>query len=203
MSPTQPTSRPGGRSERVRSAVHQAVIDLLSDPHVVEPTIPVIAQRAGVNHTSIYRRWGSREALLADVAITRLEEEWPLPDTGTLRGDLTEWVAAGVASVFKPEGRLIVRALALSLPGSSEAQAERAQHFERRAGAIQRIRERATARGENPPPLDQILDQLIGPLYVRAIFGSAPPPPGYPELLVERLFAGMSTSACLDTHGAH
>ncbi|MER5459495.1 TetR-like C-terminal domain-containing protein [Streptomyces sp. NPDC002668] len=106
-------------------------------------------------------------------------------------------------SVFKPEGRLIVRALALSLPGSSEAQAERAQHFERRAGAIQRIRERAAARGENPPPLDQILDQLIGPLYVRAIFGSTPPPPGYPELLVDRLLAGVSSSACLDTRGAH
>ncbi|MEU8824729.1 TetR/AcrR family transcriptional regulator [Streptomyces sp. NPDC048636] len=189
MSPTQPTSRPGGRSERVRSAVHQAVIDLLSDPDVVELTIPAIAQRAGVNHTSVYRRWGSREALLTDVAITRLEEDWPLPDTGTLRGDLTEWVAAGAATVFKPEGRLLVRAMALSMPGSPQAQAERAQLFARRGGAIERIRERATARGENPPPLDQILDQLIAPLYMRALFGSAPPPPGYPELLVERLLA--------------
>ena len=183
----QPTPRIRKSSEQVRSAVHQAVIDLLSDPQGADLTIPAIAQRAGVNHTSIYRRWGSREALLADVVVTRLERDWPLTDTGTLRGDLTAWAQAGVASIRTPEGRLLVRAVALSMPASAQAQAERAQHFERRIHAIERIRQRAAARGENPPPLEQILDQLIAPLYLRAIFGIDPPATGYPELLVNRL----------------
>lgn len=183
----QPTARIRKSPEQVRSAVHQAVVDLLSAPEGAELTIPAIAQRAGVNHTSIYRRWGSREALLADVVTTRLERDWPLHDTGTLRGDLTAWAEAGVASIRTPEGRLLVRAVALSMPSSAHMRAERAQHFQRRLHSIERIRERATARGENPPPLEQILDQLIAPLYLRAIFGIDPPASGYPELLVERL----------------
>ncbi|MEU4493757.1 TetR/AcrR family transcriptional regulator [Streptomyces sp. NPDC023998] len=197
MTSKQPTPRIRKSSEQVRSAVHQAVIDLLSDPEGADLSIPAIAQRAGVNHTSIYRRWGSREALLADVVVTRLERDWPLADTGTLRGDLIAWAEAGVASIRKPEGRLLVRAVALSMPGSAQAQGERAQHFERRIHAIERIRERAAARGENPPPLEQILDQLIAPLYLRAIFGIEPPATGYPELLVDRLLshAGGSGTA--------
>ncbi|MEU2157662.1 TetR/AcrR family transcriptional regulator C-terminal ligand-binding domain-containing protein [Streptomyces sp. NPDC019396] len=195
MSPNEPTPRTRRRPEEVRAAVHQAVIDLLSDPEGADLTIPAIAQRADVNHTSVYRRWGSREALLADVVITRLERDWPLVDTGTLRGDLTAWAEAGVASIRKPEGRLLVRAIALSMPGSAQAQAERAQHFERRIHAIERIRERAVSRGETPPPLEQILDQLIAPLYLRAIFGIDPPATGYPELLVERLLGNAGNAA--------
>ncbi|WP_406405140.1 TetR/AcrR family transcriptional regulator [Streptomyces sp. NBC_00879] len=195
MTPKQPTPRLRKSPEQVRSAVHQAVIDLLSDPEGADLTIPAIAQRAGVNHTSIYRRWGSREALLADVVVTRLERDWPLTDTGTLRGDLTAWAQAGVASIRTPEGRLLVRAVALSMPGSTQAQGERAQHFERRIHAIEHIRQRAAARGENPPPLEQILDQLIAPLYLRAIFGIEPPATGYPELLVNRLLNNAADPA--------
>ncbi|MFJ9871357.1 TetR/AcrR family transcriptional regulator [Streptomyces sp. NPDC101165] len=190
MTQKQPAPRIRKSPEQVRSAVHQAVIDLLSDPEGADLTIPAIAQRAGVNHTSIYRRWGSREALLADVVTTRLERDSPLADTGTLRGDLIAWAEAGVASIRTPEGRLLVRAVALSMPASAQAQAERAQHFQRRMHSIEQIRERAAARGENPPPLEQILDQLLAPLYIRAIFGIDPPATGYPELLVDRLLGG-------------
>ncbi|MFJ9822222.1 TetR/AcrR family transcriptional regulator [Streptomyces sp. NPDC101151] len=192
MSLKQPSPRIRKSPEQVRSAVHQAVIDLLSDPEGADLTIPAIAQRAGVNHTSIYRRWGGREALLADVVTTRLERDWPLKDTGSLRGDLIAWAEAGVASIRTPEGRLLVRAVALSMPSSPTAQAERAQHFQRRIAAIERIRERAVVRGERPPPLEQILDQLIAPLYLRAIFGIDPPASGYPELLVDRLLGSGS-----------
>ncbi|MFI0709852.1 TetR/AcrR family transcriptional regulator [Streptomyces inhibens] len=194
MTPKQPAPRLRKSPEQVRSAVHQAVIDLLSDPQGADLTIPAVAQRAGVNHTSVYRRWGSREALLADVVVTRLERDWPLADTGTLRGDLTAWAEAGVASIRTPEGRLLIRAVALSMPGSATAQGERAQQFERRIGAIERIRDRAAARGEVPPPLDQILDQLVAPLYLRAIFGIDPPASGYPELLVDRLLGSTATA---------
>ncbi|MEU5547146.1 TetR/AcrR family transcriptional regulator [Streptomyces sioyaensis] len=190
MTQEQPAPRIRKSPEQVRRAVHQATIDLLFDPEGVDLTIPAIAQRAGVNHTSIYRRWGSREALVADVVTTRLERDSPLVDTGTLRGDLIAWAEAGVASLRTPEGRLLVRAVALTMPASAQAQAERAQHFQRRMHSIEQIRERAAARGETPPPLEQILDLLLAPLYIRAIFGIDPPATGYPELLVDRLLSG-------------
>jgi AcrR family transcriptional regulator len=186
---TQKPASPRTRKspEQVRAAVHQAVIDLLCDPEGEDLNIPAIAQRAGVNHTSVYRRWGSLDALLADMVTTRLERDSPLNDTGTLRGDLLAWAEASVASIRTREGRALVRAVVLSMPNSAQAQAGRAQQFQRRMQSIEQIRERATARGENPPPLEQILDQLVAPFYIRAIFGIDPPADGYPELLVDRL----------------
>ncbi|WP_406210447.1 TetR/AcrR family transcriptional regulator C-terminal ligand-binding domain-containing protein [Kitasatospora sp. NBC_01560] len=191
MTSKQPTTRIRKSPEQVRAAVHQAVIDLLCAPDGEELNIPAVAQRAGVNHTSVYRRWGSLETLLADVVTTRLERDSPLNDTGTLRGDLLAWAEASVASIRTPEGRALVRAVILSMPTGAPAQAqaqdERAQHFRRRMHSIEEIRRRATDRGENPPPLEQILDQLVAPFYLRAIFGIDPPTTGYPELLVDRL----------------
>ncbi|MEU5809296.1 TetR/AcrR family transcriptional regulator [Streptomyces sp. NPDC047718] len=187
MTQKQPAARIRRSPEQVRTAVHQAVVDLLSAPEGEDLTIPAIAQRAGVNHTSIYRRWGSLDALLADTVTTRLERNSPLNDTGTLRGDLIAWAEASVASMRTPEGRALVRAVVLSMPSSAQEQTERAQHFRRRMRSIEQIRERATARGENPPPLEQILDQLIAPFYIRAIFGIDLPATGYPQLLVDRL----------------
>ncbi|WP_406397192.1 TetR/AcrR family transcriptional regulator [Streptomyces sp. NBC_00879] len=181
MTPKQPTPRLRKSPEQVRSAVHQAVIDLLSDPEGADLTIPAIAQRAGVNHTSIYRRWGSREALLADVVVTRLERDWPLTDTGTLRGDLTAWAQAGVASIRTPEGRLLVRAVALSMPGSTQAQGERAQHFERRIHAIEHIRQRAAARGENPHPSNRSSTNSSHPSTYEQSSASNHQPPATPN----------------------
>ncbi|MFI5642490.1 TetR-like C-terminal domain-containing protein [Streptomyces goshikiensis] len=187
MTQKQPAPRIRRSSEQVRAAVHQAVVDLLSDPEGEDLNIPAIAGRAGVNHTSVYRRWGSLDALLADTVTTRLERDSPLNDTGSLRGDLTAWAEASVVSLRAPEGRALVRAVILSMPSSAQAQSERAQHFRLRMRSIEQIRERATARGEDPPPLEQILDQLIAPFYIRAIFGIDVPATGYPQLLVDRL----------------
>ncbi|MFI8266279.1 MULTISPECIES: TetR/AcrR family transcriptional regulator [unclassified Streptomyces] len=188
MTQKQPAAARIRRSpEQVRAAVHQAVIDLLSDPEGEDLNIPAIAQRAGVNHTSVYRRWGSLDALLADTVTTRLERSSPLNDTGTLRGDLTAWAEASARSMQTPEGRALVRAVVLSMPSGVQAPGERAGQFRRRMHSIEQIRERATARGEDPPPLEEILDQLIAPFYIRAIFGIDLPATGYPQLLVDRL----------------
>ncbi|MFG2716484.1 TetR/AcrR family transcriptional regulator [Streptomyces goshikiensis] len=190
MTQKQPAPRIRRSPEQVRAAVHQAVVDLLSDPEGEDLNIPAIAQRAGVNHTSVYRRWGTLDTLLADTVTTRLERDSPLNDTGTLRGDLTAWAEASVASMRTPEGRALVRAVVLSIPSS-------ARQFQRRMRSIEQIRERATARGEDPPPLEQILDQLVAPFYIRTIFGIGLPDTGYPQLLVDRLLgsAGGPASA--------
>ncbi|MFD7628571.1 TetR/AcrR family transcriptional regulator C-terminal ligand-binding domain-containing protein [Streptomyces sp. NPDC059851] len=114
------------------------------------------------------------------------------------RGDLTAWAEAGVAAIRKPEGRLLVRAVALSMPGSAQEQgsrtALRTPHPRRRAHP----RAGRCPRGD-PPPLDQTIDQLVAPLYLPAIFGIDPPASGYPELLVDRLLGGMGPSPAADT----
>jgi AcrR family transcriptional regulator len=189
MTDQRPALRPGGRSALVRVKVHQAVLDLLAERGTAELSIPVVAQRAGVNPTSIYRRWRTREGLLADVAMSRLERDLPLPDTGSLRGDLTAWAASAAADLARPEGRLFLLALVTSIPSTPEAQAERDQHLQRRIRAIRQVTDRAAGRGESPPDPGTIADAVLGPLYRRALWGSLPADPAYASSLVDRLLS--------------
>src|SRR5947207_8237455 len=97
--------RPHGRSARIRNQVHRAVIDLLRDRTAGELSIPLVAERSGVHQATIYRRWGSIPVLLNDVAAAGPARTSPLPDTGTLRGDLDGY-ATGVADApRRPAGR--------------------------------------------------------------------------------------------------
>lgn len=189
MTDQRPARRPGGRSALVRDKVHQAVLDLLAERGTAELSIPVVAQRAGVNPTSIYRRWRTREGLLADVAMSRLERDLPIPDTGSLRGDLTAWAASAAADLARPEGRLFLLALITSIPSTPEAQAERDQHLQRRIRAIRQVTDRAAGRGESPPDPGTIADAILGPLYRRALWGTLPADPAYASALVDRLLS--------------
>src|SRR3954468_19822067 len=105
----QPARRPGGRSARVRGAVHQAVTDLVAERGYGNFTVGEVAARAGVADTSVYRRWGNLEALLTDVTNTRLTKRSPIPDTGNLEGDLRAYAANVAREVTGPDGSVVLR----------------------------------------------------------------------------------------------
>src|SRR5947208_11503878 len=104
-----PARRPGGRSARVRAAVHQAVTDLVGERGYGEFTVGDVAARAGVADTSVYRRWGTLEALLTDVVLTRLNARSPMPDTGSLAGDLHAYAAQVAREITGPDGLAVLR----------------------------------------------------------------------------------------------
>src|ERR1700712_1163318 len=80
--------RQGGRSARIQQAVHSAVRDLLAEADRAAINVPLIAERARVTPSTIYRRWGDVSQLLADVAAERLRPIAEPDDTGSLKGDL-------------------------------------------------------------------------------------------------------------------
>ena len=61
-------SRPGGRSARVRCEVMGAVVELLGEGGVEAVSVAEVARRAGVNPTSIYRRWRTVDVLILEAA---------------------------------------------------------------------------------------------------------------------------------------
>lgn len=72
-----------------------------------------VAGRAGVNRTTIYRRWPNRRALVTAV-VERLRSSLrhdPLPDTGALERDLVEAFARRWKYGRKVEGRAWARLL--------------------------------------------------------------------------------------------
>ena len=55
MTALKVTPRPGGRSARVQAAVHAATADLIAAHGRAALTVPLIAARAGVTPSTIYR----------------------------------------------------------------------------------------------------------------------------------------------------
>src|SRR5580698_9912573 len=97
-------ARPGGRTAETRAAVFAAAEALLREKDPGAISMVEIAGRAGVAPTSLYRRWGDVRTLLTEVAVEGLMRDAPLPDTGTLRGDLRAWARNIAASLSNPRG---------------------------------------------------------------------------------------------------
>ncbi|MFI9837719.1 TetR/AcrR family transcriptional regulator [Nonomuraea sp. NPDC051941] len=185
----QAARRPGGRSARVRAAVHQAVTDLIAERGYGNFTVGEVAARAGVADTSVYRRWGNLEALLMDVAITWLTTQSPIPDTGSLAGDLRAYAANVARDVTGPDGPAVLRlVIALSTAGQDGLRARDAFLAER-SRQLQVMLDRARDRGEDPPDVLDVLDHILAPMYIRILFGAGPLTPGYAGTLVDRLLS--------------
>jgi AcrR family transcriptional regulator len=84
-----PKSRPGGRSKRVSEAVKQATIGILVESGASELTLEAVAAKAGVNRTTLYRRWGDKMRLITWALLETVGEEVPYVDKGSLKADLT------------------------------------------------------------------------------------------------------------------
>ncbi|UGQ11085.1 TetR/AcrR family transcriptional regulator [Yinghuangia sp. ASG 101] len=187
MDEQQRPKRPGGRSARVRTAVHQAVTELVGERGYGAFTVGDVAARAGVADTSIYRRWGNLENLLADVLLARLNAQSPMPDTGSLAGDLRTYAANVAREITGPDGVAVLRlAVALSNNGQPGLHARDAL-FAERVRQLQSMLDRARDRGENPPDALGVLDHLMAPMYIRVLFGAGPLTPDYLDTLVDRL----------------
>ena len=187
MSEPQRARRPGGRSARVGADVHQAVTDLINELGYGNFTVGDIAARAGVADSSIYRRWGSLENLLADVALTRLNAQSPMPDTGSLDGDLRTYAAQMAREISGPDGPAVLHlAVALSSRGQQGLRAADNLRAERMR-QLQSMLDRAHDRGERVPDAFDVLDHLVAPMYIRVLFGMGPLTADYIDRLVDRL----------------
>lgn len=120
----------------------------------------MVAERAGVNHSSIYRRWGDTPTMINYPATYRLDPDRGFPDTGDLRADLTAWAQELISHYSVPVNAALLRGGAAAA-GESESDCLR----ERRAEAADfAARPGSTVSGE------QVIDQVVAPIIYRAIF---------------------------------
>jgi AcrR family transcriptional regulator len=171
--------QPPGRGPKVRTAVLAATLAELADTGYAALTIENIARRAGVHKTTIYRRWADRESLVADVLGERIALDFPIPDTGSVQGDLRQLAQAFVAWVSGPTGGMIFAAVysdAARLPGIADVRRELFEYGPRRAAVVI---DRAIDRGELPAGTDPaaVLRALIAPIYFRLTVTGEPVDP--------------------------
>lgn len=180
------TKRPGGRSTRVRAAVHSAAVALVGEFGADQVTLPAVAQRAGVNSSTVYRRWGTLAALLADVAKHRDDAGAP-PLVGDLRADLENQAVWTLAELSRPGGIAFFRAEVA--PDVDERHDGLRECLRRVSERFRPVLDTARERDDAPPPpsLEQVLDRIIAPLYFRVVFSI----PGTDEAYVRELVAGL------------
>jgi AcrR family transcriptional regulator len=181
-----PKRRTGGRSARVRAAIFESAGALLTVKTPDELTMVDIAEHAGVAATSLYRRWGDVQALLIDVATDRLMRDSPLPNTGSLRGDLLSWAKRMTTSLAKPNKSVFVRVLLATAPIPETNLVARRGALIRRWHEIEAMLDRARQRGEAAPQVSEVIDYILAPLYLRMLLGM-PFGKGYAKALVDRL----------------
>jgi AcrR family transcriptional regulator len=160
--------RPGGRSARVQAAVFEAAAELLSEPDWSRISMARIAERAGVTSTTVYRRWGSLENLVGAMIDATVSERSPLPDTGTLAGDIRAHSVTLVNDLTGENRRFLLRALIIA-GNDPEGDGSGQRALGGRGANVQAMFERAAARGEPSSGLPSYFEAVVGPLYGYAL----------------------------------
>jgi AcrR family transcriptional regulator len=162
--------RPGGRSLRVKDSVFAAVEALLAENPNDLPSMAAIAERAGVSPTSLYRRWGEARLLAGAVAVDRLMQDLPVPDTGSLRGDLIGWASAAAHNLSDRQDLALFRILTAVPAAGASAEALRDLPIGRRIGELEAMLARGKARNEAAPGMMDVLELVLAPIYLHALF---------------------------------
>jgi AcrR family transcriptional regulator len=171
------TRRPGGRTARIRATVLQAVISELVENGYAGTTVERIAARAGVAKTTIYRRWGRLDGLLADLMTQYAAQEIPVPDTGRLDSDLRALAREIVASLQSPAIRAAFGSVVAAAIQDRAAREVLSRFIAARIATMTVIVERASQRGELPDGAydAEVLQIVTAQIYYRLfIAGEAP-----------------------------
>src|SRR3954451_10610059 len=97
----------GGRAGGPRKAqeIFDATLDMLAAHGYEGLTIEGVAERSGVNKTTIYRWWPSKAALLGAALVEADLLGFEPPDTGSLRGDFVAVVEGIRRLLTEPPAR--------------------------------------------------------------------------------------------------
>lgn len=166
----KPPGRP--RSLKSHQAMLRATLELLAEVGFDTMSIDAIAARAGVGKTTIYRRYASKEELVAD-AIESVREEVVIPDTGNLQGDLDALIQNAAQITLNPLGRQTVAMIISSASSNAQfAQIYWTKYLQPRRKTFAIVLERAKARNEIPTNLDSdlVFDAMSAIMLYALIF---------------------------------
>jgi AcrR family transcriptional regulator len=166
----KPPGRP--RSLKSHQAMLRATLELLAEVGFDTMSIDAIAARAGVGKTTIYRRYASKEELVAD-AIESVREEIVIPDTGNLQGDLDALIQNAAQITLNPLGRQTVAMIISSASSNTQfAQIYWTKYLQPRRKTFAIVVERAKTRNEIPTDLDSdlVFDTMSAIMLYALIF---------------------------------
>ncbi|MFD3544983.1 TetR/AcrR family transcriptional regulator [Streptomyces sp. NPDC058655] len=162
-----PSSRGRPRNPRSHEAIVGAATALVTEVGYAATSIGAVAARAGVGKDTVYRRWRGKPELVFEAVFTTTDHA-PVPDTGTLAGDLTALLQGLVDEFHAPAAAAALPGLLADFAADPVLKARIRGAF--LAPAKERLLivfERAAARGEiaADTPVDLVLDTMAGAVF--------------------------------------
>jgi AcrR family transcriptional regulator len=167
------TARP--QAVRSREAILRAVADLIATEGPIAITHQRVADHAGVGRATVYRHWPQITDLLND-ALARVT----LPFLEPAPGPLIERITAELQRIARDLNTASVTALAATILNRAQHDSDTRRLRDRLAAAntanLAVAVEQAVATGElrTAPAIDDLFDQLLGPLFARRLISGKP-----------------------------
>ncbi|MGH2707045.1 MAG: TetR/AcrR family transcriptional regulator [Actinomycetota bacterium] len=187
----RPPGRP--RNREAERAILEATCSLIGERGIGGVSMVKVAIRSGASKSTIYRRWPSRGDLIREVFAAFARHKVPIPDTGTIRGDLVSLLAS-IIRVYAttPGGPILPEILAESHRSSELAEAMKEFWISRRQTVFD-VLAGGVSRGELLPDIDYELavELLVGPIYYRFLISRLPLAPEQAEVIVDAVLKRM------------
>ena len=184
------------RSPQAHAAIVRAALELALEGGLRGLSIEAIAARAGVGKATIYRRWSTKEQILAEAVTVIAAPPAAAPDTGSARGDFQATSAAAVRRMAPGAFSALPRLLADAADDDELLEVLDAVLLRPRLALVAEILRRGIARGELRADLDVELtaEMLLGPSVFRLLRSGGDPASieGFPMRVWDTVMAGMA-----------
>lgn len=168
--------RTGGRSAQVRASVLDAVLHTLIADGYTALSVEAVAARAGVNKTTVYRRWATLDDLVADALGAWSQDAIPIPDTGSVDTDLPALGRALAEQLNGGVGSQVAAAMLAAGHRSAGLRAATRSFFDQQRVRATPLFVRAIGRGELRPDTDveAVLTTFRAPFFYRIVTTGEP-----------------------------
>jgi AcrR family transcriptional regulator len=159
-----------------------------------------VAADAGVAKTTVYRRWPTKPALVAEAVRTLYLDRIDPVDTGDLRSDLVALGCGFHELLYEGPGR-VLEDLVRESGMTRELAGVVATTTDARRRAYRAVLDRAVERGELDPgvPHELVIDMLVGPLWTRLLITDTPMTASDVEAAVGAVLDGIRRPPSLGT----
>ena len=187
--------RTGDAGSAVRDRVLNAALDEFRIRGIDDFSILRVAERAGVPAEYVESNWRSWRVLLMEAQLTRVREQIPTPDTGSLRGDLIELSESLTRSSQTTQDR---RWFQRNLPNNHDTDFldVRKDFWDTRFADLAEIFARADARGELREGIDPVEAARLfcAAFFYDVTFADTPVRAPYGELVLDVFLRGVGCS---------
>lgn len=180
-------------AEDLGDPIHNAAMAELVQPSSAVFSEKQVAARARVDVRDIRRRWPNTRALLDATLDAYFEGRLPVPDTGSLRGDLQVF-ARWLASIYNtPLGRRVLDAL-ISRPSDWDVSGVRQALPDVRSRRYEVLFLRGVDRGECAADIDRkrLLDLLALGVAIPQVFHDRPVTDDDVSFVIDTILDGVT-----------